>query len=270
KKIKGSDYVLEDNRPATPGYKQEKAGQQKESLNLIFKKMNITPAKTPVKITLSGDLIAASGVGASAASCCAVARALNEEFGLGLTIEQINEVAYEGEKGYHGTPSGLDNTAAVYGGLIWFQKEPSIMDKMTIPKPFEIVLGDTGKTSDTKFVVGGVAERKKANPQKFEKIFSEYKLMISEAKKVLLAGNLKKIGELMNKNQELLREIGVSSPELEQLIKLALDNGAFGAKLTGTGVGGLMIALTPGKELQEKVAKAMEKAGFRTIRTTIG
>jgi mevalonate kinase len=83
-------------------------------------------------------------------------------------------------------------------------------------------------------------------------------------------GDWPAVGKLMDRNQELLREIGVSCDELEQLIKIAKDNGAIGAKLTGTGRGGYMVALTPGKDVQDKVAAAIEAAGFRTLRTTIG
>ena len=106
-------YELIDNRPATPSYKAEKFDEQLESNRLIFDACGIDIEKSPLKITLGGDLVAASGVGASAASATAIARALNDYFALEYDISRINEVAYEGEKGYHGTPSGLDNTVSV-------------------------------------------------------------------------------------------------------------------------------------------------------------
>ncbi|MEM0360253.1 MAG: mevalonate kinase [Candidatus Diapherotrites archaeon] len=271
KRIKGSQYRIIDNRPETPGYKKQKESQQEESIKLIFRFLGINPEKTPVEITLGGDLIAASGVGASAASCAAIARALNEEFSLGLNDKQINEAAFEGEKGYHGTPSGIDNTAAVYGGLIRFKKEEKgIQIKKIKIKPVEIVLGNTGITSDTAKVVGEVKKAKEEKPKEFEKIFKEYAKIEKNAIKAFQNNNLEKIGKLMNENQELLKQIGVSCKELEELIEIARQNGAIGAKLTGTGRGGLMVALTPGKELQEKVAKAIEKTGKTAFRTRIG
>jgi len=98
-------YELIDDRPATPGYKKEKYDEQMESNRLIYRACGVDVEKTPFRLTLSGDLVAASGVGASAASAAAIARALNERFRLGYDDARINEVAYEGEKGYHGKPS---------------------------------------------------------------------------------------------------------------------------------------------------------------------
>lgn len=264
-------FELVDNRPETPGYKEKKKEQQGDSLRRILEFLKIDVEKNPIRITLSGDLVAASGVGASAASCAAIARALNEHFNLGLNDEGINRAAYEGEKGYHGTPSGIDNTAATYGGIILFTKgDPPKIERISMKTPIEIVEGNTGITSDTKTVVEDVAKKKEGNPQEFEEIFKRAKEITEEAKEALINADAEKIGRLMDENQELLRRIGVSCDELETLIKIGKDNGALGAKLTGTGRGGLMLALTPGKELQERVANAMKENGFMAFRNNIG
>jgi mevalonate kinase len=113
-----SGWSILDDRPATPGYKEEKLDHQRDSIERILKVVGVNPEITPIKINFKGDLKAASGVGASAASCAALARALSDQFQLEFSDEKINEIAYEGEKGYHGNPSGIDNTAATYGGLI--------------------------------------------------------------------------------------------------------------------------------------------------------
>ena len=270
--LEGQGWTLYDSRPATPGYKTEKAPEQQKSIDLMLAFLKLDTAKTPLKITLAGDLKAASGVGASAASCAAIARALSGLFGLGLTDGQINEVAHEGEKGYHGTPSGIDDTAATYGGLFLFKKgQPkNLVELIKTKGPVEIVMGNTGLTASTTKVVGGVKERRAADPKKFERIFADAEKIVHESKKALEAGDLKKVGALMNRNHELLVEIGVSGEKLDQLVGIARKEGAFGAKITGTGVGGYMVALTPGKELQDRVAKAMEKAGFAVLRTKIG
>jgi mevalonate kinase len=263
---------LKDARPESPGYKVEKLGQQKESLDILLKFMNIDTQHNHYNITLEGDLLAASGVGASAASCAAIARAFSQELHLNFSDERVNEVAYEGEKGYHGTPSGIDNTAATYGGLIWYRREGSaqLMERMRLRKPVEIVMGNTGKVADTKIVVAGVRERKEREPEKYERLFQNADQLARNARKQLEDFNLEKVGAYMNENHRLLQEIGVSSPELDALVKLACDSGAVGAKLTGTGRGGYMVALTPGRELQDRVAKEIDRHGSQTLRTVIG
>lgn len=267
----GKGWSIQDERPATPGYKEEKLDHQKDSTERILKAAGIDTNITSLKIILGGDLKAASGVGASAASCAAIARALSHQFNLGLSEEKINEIAYEGEKGYHGTPSGIDNTAATYGGLIWFQKgEPNVMNRLKLKEPVEIVMGNTGVVANTKAAVAGVKERKDKESKKYEKIFNEAKDLALEARKALESNDLKAVGLYMNRNHELLQEIEVSSKDLDFLVELARNNGALGSKMTGGGLGGYMVALTPGKEAQEKVAKAIEKEGFEALRTKIG
>jgi len=264
-------FELVDNRPEIPGYKQEKLGQQKESMKLIFSKMNIDPEKNPVKIVLWGNLLAASGVGASAASCAAIARALAEHFGQENSDERINEIAFEGEKAYHGNPSGIDNTAATYGGILWFIRGPPIkFERIGVKKPVEIVLGNTGIIGDSKKAILGVVERSKNNPEKYGPIFEEAKEIAVKARKALEEGKVKEIGYLANRNHELLQQVEVSCKELDELVEFALQNGASGAKMTGSGLGGYMFAVTPGKELQERVATAMQEKGYQTIKTGVG
>jgi mevalonate kinase len=268
----GSGYELKDERPETPGYKAEKFEQQKESLDIMLRFMNIDTQHYRYVITLGGDLIAASGVGASAASCAAIARAFSQELELNFSDERVNQVAYEGEKGYHGTPSGIDNTAATYGGLIWYRREGSEqrMERMRLRSPIEIVMGNTGKVADTKTVVAGVKERKEREPEKYGRLFQDADQLVRSARKELEDFNLEKVGAYMNENHRLLQEIGVSSPELDALVKLACDAGALGAKLTGTGRGGYMVALTPGRELQDRVANEITRHGSQALRTQIG
>ncbi len=266
-----SGWEIKDDRKATPNYKEKKIDQQKDSINRILKKMDIDLSKNGIDIILNGTLYCASGIGASAASCVAIARALSEHFNLNLSDEEINEIAYEGEKGYHGTPSGIDNTASTFGGLIWFEKgENKVMDKISIPTPIEVVMGNTGKVADTSAAVAGVRERKEKNPEKYKEIFDRAENIAYLARNAFINEDLKELGKLMNENHKLLQQIEVSSRELDFLVKLARDQGAMGAKLTGSGLGGSIIALTPGKELQEEIANAIEKEGFQTLKTVIG
>lgn len=270
-RVKGKGWELNDKRKATLGYKEEKLAQQKDSVERILKAIDIDTNKNPIRIILSGDLVAASGIGASAASCVALARALSDEFKLNLSDERINEIAYEGEKAYHGTPSGIDNTVATYRNLVWFKRgRPNVIEIIKLKKPVEIVMGNTGIVADTSKAVAEVKERKEKEPKKYAEIFKVSEKLVYEARKALENYDLRKIGKLMNENHLLLQEIGVSCKELDFLVNLALEHNAFGAKLTGGGLGGNMVALTPGKELQEKVAKAIEREGFEVLRTKIG
>ncbi len=272
KKIAGENgYTLADNRPATPGYKEEKAGEYSALINRILEFMKV---KGKIQITLGGDLFCASGMGASAACAVAIARAINDEYKLNWTDEQINNAAFEGETAGSGTPSGIDNTVATYGGFIVFAKNleggANRIDLLKVKKPIEIVLANSGLTALTKEVVGDVKKLKEAEPAKVDLIFSEYEKLANEAKKAISTGDLKKVGDLMNKNHELLQRLTVSCKELDEITSTARNAGAFGAKLTGTGRGGMVIALTPGKELQEKVAKAISAKGYKTTKTMIG
>jgi mevalonate kinase len=269
----GKGIMVRDERKTAKGYSEEKRLQQLESIERMLKAMGIDP-KTPLSIWIGGTLPGFSGLGASAASSVAIARAIAEELGMTVTDEKINQAAYEAEKAYAGNPSGIDNTAATYGGLMWFQKNmtggPDFVERLHTPKPVEIVIGSTGKVANTKAMVEGVAERKRKNPQKYDPLFRRAGEIAMEGRKALEAGDFKKVGVLMNENHTLLQQIEVSSRELDLLVDIARKEGAFGAKLTGGGGGGCMVALTPSKQLQEKVAKAIETQGFEVLRTKIG
>ena len=272
KKI-GEEITVRDERKGAKGYTEKKRAQQKESIERMLETMGIDAEKAVLDIWLGGNLPSFSGIGASAASSVAIARALAEEFEMDLSDEKINDVAYEAEKAYAGTPSGIDNTAATYGGLIWFKRNlmggPNTIEKLSMREPVEIVMGNTGIVADTKEMVAGVAARKKRNPEEYDWLFKQAEDLAFAAKKALAKFDLRKVGELMNANHRLLQEIEVSCKELDYLVDLAREQGAFGAKLTGGGGGGCMVALTPGK-LQEVVAAAMEKEGFEVLRTKIG
>lgn len=264
-------FSLQDNRPETPGYKKEKRDQQSDSIQRILKVMGLEGEK--VSIELGGNLIAASGVGASGASSAAIAAALNEEFKLGKGIDEINDVAYEGEKGYHGVPSGIDNCCSTYGGFILFRKDlktgKGIVKRLHSKAILSIVIGNTGITSNTTEVVEDVKREKQRDPDRFSRMLDDYSMIIKEAESSLDNGDLRKIGLLMNMNHLLLEEMDVSCPELEELVNIASRSGALGAKLTGTGRGGLIIALVT-NETEGTVASAMKKASFRSEITRIG
>jgi len=272
KAVKGINVT--DERRGAKGYAEKKKLQQLESIERMLKAMGMNPQQVAIDIWLGGNLPGFSGLGASAASSVAIARAIAEEFDIDLSNEKINEVAYEAEKAYAGNPSGIDNTAATFGGLIWFKKNlgggANTIERLSIREPVEIVIGNTGIVANTKAMVAGVGERKKRNPEKYGALFRQAEDLAFTARKALEAFDLKHVGKLMNENHRLLQEIEVSCKELDYLVDLAREQGAFGAKMTGGGGGGCMVALTPEKDLQEAVAAAMENEGFKVLRTNIG
>lgn len=271
-RIDGEGWILEDNRIEVPGYKEKKKEQQVESINRILEVMKIDVQKTPIKITYGGNLLAGSGVGASAASCVSLARALNDEFKLGLLIEEINHVGWEGEFAYHGIPSGVDNTASTYGGLMQYQirNEQKIFEKINLERPIEVVLGNSGVTANTAELDGFVENEKKRDPELFAARLKQTTDQANEMRQALEVNNLRKVGEIMTANHDILIKMGLSHDILIHLCNLAIEKGALGAKVTGGGRGGYMSALTPGKALQETVASAIEKEGYKVIRATIG
>ncbi len=265
-------WKLEDNRIEVPGYKKSKEKQQVESINRILEVMGIDTKKQGLKIILEGDLLAGSGVGASAASCVSLARALNDEFKLGFPIDRINEIAWEGEFAYHGTPSGVDNTASCYGGLMLFQLKDGkrIVEKIEVKEPINIVLGNSGISANTAVLDSLVEEQKEKNPTLFEERLNKITSQVYEIKAALTDYDLEKVGKIMTENHQILIDMGLSHEKLIHLCELAINNGAYGAKLTGGGMGGFMIAIVPDKNTQEKISKLMEDEGFYTIKATIG
>ena len=271
-RISGAGWVLEDNRTEVPGYKEKKKEQQARSIDRILEVMNIDVKKNPFKITVAGNLLAGSGVGASAASCVSLARALNAEFKLSLPIEEINRVAWQGEFPYHGVASGVDNTASTYGGLLLFQliKKQQHFEKIKTPQSFEIVLANSGITANTALLDEVTEKQRKENPELLAARLKTITAQAHDMKKALEAGELKTVGMIMSANHKLLAEMEFSHEILDYLCKLALEKGALGAKVTGGGRGGYMVALTPGKKLQDAVASAFDKEGYKVIRATIG
>ncbi len=268
----GEGWVIEDKRMEVPGYKKAKEADSIVSFNRMIEVMGIDTKKNPLKITVGGDLLAGSGVGASAAICVAFARACNEEFQLGLNIQEINHVAWEGEFGYHGIPSGLDNTVSTFGGVIEYKIEDGVkkFERITLDTPVEIVLGNSGITANTAALKGFLEEKKKENPELFNKRLDTIRDQVSSLKEALSSYDLKETGRIMTENHKILIEMGLSHERLIHLCDLANSLGAYGAKVTGGGRGGYMVALTPGKELQEKVASAFKKEGAAVIKATIG
>lgn len=259
-----------DNRPAVPKYKEQKYDEGMEAIYLTLNHLGVDVNKRGVKLTFGGDLCCASGIGASAAQVVSLARAVNLAEGRSMTEDEINAAGYEGEKGYHGTPSGIDNTAATFGGLLRFQRtdDAPIFDKKSLTSPIRIVYASTGITASTTKVVGDVRAKKEADEAWFSNLLEQYKSLVEEGQWAIEAGDLITVGKLMDQNHALLRELTVSCKELDDLVAAAKSAGAIGAKMSGTGRGGLMVALAPTDEVQDAVAKTLEAMAPQVWKTT--
>ena len=219
-------------------------------------------------IRISSSIPVASGLGSGAAVSVALIRALAVSLGKTLPIEQVSMLAYEIEKLYHGTPSGIDNTVITYAQPVYFRKDHPI-ETFPVGKPFTLVIADSGKSAATRASVGDVRKQWQAEPERLERIFSSIAEIVQLARQSIQAGDVKNLGKLMNRNHTLLQDLTVSSHELDRLTAAALTSGAMGAKLSGGGRGGNMIALVQ-PDAAPGLAAALRSAGARgTIITRV-
>jgi len=211
------------------------------------------------------------GLGSGAAVSTAIVRALSDFLNQPLPTPAVSALVYEVEKLYHGTPSGIDNTVVSFGQPVFFVKrDPNpIIRRMRVANPFTLVIGDTGQVSPTHKAVGGLRERWQTDSERYEGYFDEIAAIVDQARMAIETGALPmtSLGKLMDENQELLQTVGVSSPELEQLITAARGAGALGAKLSGAGLGGNMIALVSPNSAPG-VAQALREAGATGVIVT--
>lgn len=229
----------------------------------------VSPHHTPAfTIQINSTIPISAGMGSGAAVTVAIIRALSAFLGRPLSDQRISELAFEVEKIHHGNPSGIDNTVIAFQKPVYFQKGiPS--EILRVKKPTHWVIADSGEKTPTKTTVAAVRDLYEDNPESFEEIFNRIGAISNEARPALVNGDLLILGRLMNENQTLLKSLQVSSEELDGLCQAALDAGALGAKLSGGGRGGNMIALAAQEEC-DRISQALEAAGAtQTIVTTL-
>ena len=271
-RIAREGWVLEDNRIEVPGYKEQKKEQQVGSINRVLRVMGIDVKKTPLKITYGGPQRVMRFTLVRQLMIQSVARAVNDEFDLGYSIEQINHVGWEGEFPYHGTPSGVDNTASTYGGLLlyWLKDGEKHFERIEAARPLHCVLGNSGITANTAALDDHVDIERERDPALFASRLETITAQAHEMRAAIEAGDLETVGAIMTENHRILIDMDLSHEILITLCNLALEMGALGAKLTGGGRGGYMNALCPNPEVQGAIASRMEAVGYKVIRTTIG
>jgi len=216
-----------------------------------------------LKISVTSKVPIGMGLGSSAATAVGTVIGIATLHGSKISNDDVFEAAYSLERMVHGHPSGVDQATVTYGGLISYRKG-KVNDKLRVTKPPLMIIGNTGKRRSTGEFVGRVTRLRETQPNEYGKIASEAQMIADKAAEWLATDQPEKLGALMNENQRLLESVGVSSPELETLISAARAAGALGAKLTGGGGGGCMIALVE-DSTQLKVSQAIERAGGQTV-----
>ena len=224
---------------------------------------------TNVRIDVDSRLPFGKGLGSSAAIAVGIVRAFDEHLGLGLDDARINAIAFESEKLAHGTPSGIDNALSTYARPMLFCRNDGLQVEaldLDIPPPLLIAWGDeTGRTSE---MVAGVRARREQAPEHFDAVFDQMDRLSREGADYLRAGAWNELGAAMNICHGLLNAIGVSTPHLERMVVLARQSGAVGAKLTGAGGGGSIVALCP--DCIDEVQRALQQSGYSTLVLTTG
>ena len=225
-------------------------------------------ALPPLTVRIASSIPVASGLGSGAAVSVALIRALADTLGKPLSDEQVSAIAFEVEKLHHGTPSGIDNTVVTYARPVYFVKGQPI-EIFRVGAPFTVVIGDTGIAASTRDSVGDVRKLWEADKPKMERLFAAIGSIVRTARQAIESGHPEWLGPLMDENHALLRAMSVSSPELDRLTEAARRSGALGAKLSGGGRGGNMIALVRQDQIQSVTRALMEAGAKRTIVTEI-
>ncbi|MEW5996622.1 MAG: mevalonate kinase [Candidatus Micrarchaeota archaeon] len=212
------------------------------------------------EIFMESGLPASAGMGWSASYCVALARAAGRAAGKEMSGGEAAAAAYEGEKVFHGNPSGIDNALAAFGGVMLFRKgkEP---EQLRIGGKFHFVIANSGVKGPTRELVEKVSGVRAKEPAEFAGMMDEEERIVGGAVIALGRGDAGKLGELMNENNALLERLGLSTPAIDEIRKIALESGALGAKITGAGGGGCVLILAPDGKKAGEIAKKLEKYG---------
>jgi mevalonate kinase len=219
-----------------------------------------------VTLLIRSSIPVASGMGSGAAVSVALIRALAAFLGSPLPDEQVNRLAYRVEQRLHGTPSGIDNTVITYAQPIFFQRD-SGFERLSVGAPLQFVVADTGAASSTREAVAAVRADWQRDPQRSEAMFDEIGGIAWQARAAIEHGDERLLGSLMDTNQHCLQALGVSSPTLDRLIDAARAAGALGAKLSGGGRGGILVALAAPEDLA-RVEAGLKGAGAKRVIAT--
>lgn len=219
-----------------------------------------------LRIVVHSQIPIARGMGSGTALATALVRALAEHYGRHLISRAVSDLVYQTEAVFHGTPSGIDNTVVAFEKPVYFVKGQRA-DIFWVGEPFTLLVADSGIPSKTRTAVEDVRHLWLADKAHYEALFDEIGTVAENGKRAIASGQVAELGQLMTRNQELLRKLGVSGRELDQLCSAALDAGALGAKLSGGGQGGCVIALVE-EQTQSEVFSALRAAGAVSVIST--
>jgi mevalonate kinase len=230
--------------------------------HLTFKHLKIQPPRAV--LTIQSNIPVGSNLGSGAAVSISVVRALAAYVGLPMPAEDASALAFAVEKLHHGTPSGIDNTVIAHERPVWFVKgEPP--QPFELREPLPLVIGDTGESTPTRVPVGDVRELHLREPDRINALFDAISTQVQAVRSALATHDLAALGEALDANHALLRQLSVSSPRLDALCQAARDAGALGAKMSGGGRGGNMLALARDPEQVPVIADALRAAGARRV-----
>jgi mevalonate kinase len=223
--------------------------------------------KPTVKVVISSDVPGGAGLGSSAATMVAVASAFSKLNSLGLTIPELIECAMVGERGIHGNPSGIDPAICAHGGAILFRTDAA-PKKVLFGGTRSLIVSFSGLKRSTKGQIGHVSKMKEKYPGMFESLAGGISKLSLRASEMLRADDMKGLGTLLTVNHAALMSLGVSNDTLDGMVDLLLSMGCYGAKLTGAGGGGSVLAVAPeGKE--KSIVSGLSARGFETFRVKI-
>ena len=235
-------------------------------INTILNSLNITSTFKD-SIHVVSDIPLSSGLGSSASISTAVIKALNDHLNLNLTTEQINKFVYETEVIQHGSPSGVDNTVIAYEKPILYQKDYPT-EALSPPVPLLFIVANSGTPSSTFNSINKFTKNYKNNKRVYDTAMQNITEIVREGKNAFNSGDYKLLGQLMNQNHEILDALGVTTQLTNILVKTSLESGALGAKISGAGYGGNIVAITE-KEHYQEVSSALAKISSHTIITQI-
>jgi len=204
-------------------------------------------------LEIRSEIPMASGMGSGAAVCAAMVRVLSRAFGQEATPEEVSAMVLEIERLHHGTPSGIDNTVIAFEKPICFVRgQPPA--PLAVGRPFWLLIGDSGQPSPTRDAVAGVRDRMQSSPSQYGTVLENIRRLVERAKIAIATGAEEDLGLAMTSCHRELQRLEVSNPRLDLLVNLALDSGALGAKLSGAGLGGIVIALVRAAQREQVIA----------------
>jgi len=205
-----------------------------------------------IRIQIDSEIPLGAGLGSSSACCVAGAAAIFKLFG-DISKEEILKLAIEAERTIFENTSGADCTVCTYGGIMEYDKNNGFK-KIEYEPNFQLVIINSNMEHSTQSMVSKVKEFENKNKEEFLRLSNLESELVEDVLKLVKENKVQEIGLKMNQNQEYLENIGISNNELVKMVKIGQES-SFGAKITGSGGGGCIFALTNESNLQNILKK---------------